>query len=719
MSPRQPGNTANKAKLPKEDNVDNGATYLIPDIKVLDLIRQKDQTYEIVTIKGFEIYIVEQWATERRYTTVITSYTGDSEHEIKAGKITLPSDSTKWSDKMAHYFKEIESYGGKPKVTEQGILFINNLSKFPSNLNLLPVFGGCVSDVWDSFKVSLNLRKLNCGGRSALLLCSPSDVSEDKFRQIYKTDPKVDIMYSVEELVKLVQICLVDFKLLDPSFVDGLFCNQTEESIQQWWDVYGLKYYRTNSPNDGKLGPTTVSAILGFVLSCTFRLDIAGSDFPKEPFNYFSFRVNVGRFQKQYNLKRTWYLDPHTVEKLFTVTNKKSEISTLKKVVKYTVHELPGRTRSIQSAQEVLTPDLEKAIKYFNCSARLEYLWFGKGNVNNITRFSYDVEHNTQSNPTSTFRSGVGKIKMLPKKLQDSNDYPSSLRRKRNHKANDDASCIKADQECSDEECVTDEGEECSNIDDLVSTNSTECSIQGKKAFDCKEVFQLMKRRLSFPYMSTEVGVNQIGYGNHAISLNPPVEISTLLKRNKSFSFIEDAVLTWEIENPTPKYVSTQLISIKKKLQENQKLNHMEEFRPYRTTIQQKSHHVKRLKHKISPVFHRFEVQKQEDERITAKMEDIKAIAARLEYEIRMLQNKVRDAKDCVDTFVIKVETLEKSIDTQLLECAHDDGEQGWYQRLTQNGGVRAFMKRIETMSFVKWMQSYQSGALHEVGSDK
>lgn len=686
-------------------------TYLIPDLKILEILCEKGQSYEVVSITGFEIYIVEQWATERKYSTVITAFTGDSDHEIKAGKITLPSDTSKRSDKMNHFFKEVEIHG-KRKITEEGVLFITNLAKFPSNLNLLPVVGGSILEVWDSFKVNLNLRKLNCGGRSALLLCSPSDVSEDKFRQIYKTHPKVDIIYSVEELVKLIQICLVDFKLLDPSFVDGLFCNQTEESISQWWSIYGQRYFGISNPKDGKLGPTTVSAILGFVLSCTFRLHIAGCDIPKEPFNYFSFRVNAGKFQKQYNLIRTWYLDPETVEKLFKVTNKKAvDISTLKKVVNYTVHDLPGRTSTIQLAQEVLTTDLEKAIKYFNCSARLQYLWNGKGNVNDIKRFDYTVKTSHEQNTTSTFRSGVGKIKNLPKKLQDE---PSARKKDKIFLA-ELSSPNQTDHELTDDETTTgDEYVSSPAVNRTLSLdeNSIEekVEIKTERNFDCCQVLKQTNRRLSYPYLVSDLGVNQLPYENHSIKLFRPIEKEILLKRNKSFSFVEDSILKFDIELPEPIYLSNKFFKIDKKLQLMGNLNHTKRFEPYRIKINQKYENVKRLKHQITPVFHRFELQKQEDERITTKIEDIKAIGARLEYEIRILQNKIRDTEDCVNSFVDKVQALETSINQELLSCSDQKNDQLWVQPLFAKGGVvRNLIEKMETMSFFKWLQTYHS----------
>lgn len=643
--PVQGSSTLNLQELQIQGGDENHeVTYLFPDIIALDSICDEGEaSYEIMTIRGFEIYIVEQWACERKYGTVITSFTGDTEHEIKVAKINLPLDTSKWSMKVVHFFEEISESGAKPKKTDDGFLFITNLSSFPSNLNLLPIPCGCVLDTWEYFKVNVNLRRMNCGGRSALLLCAPSDASGDKFRQIYKTHSKVDVMYAVKELVMLVQICLVDFKLLDPNFVDGLLCDKTAAKLQDWWRMFGSAYYGT-IPKDGVLGPTTVAAIIGFVLSCHFRLDIAGSDFPKEPFNYFSFRVNVGKFQKQYNLKRTWYLDPITVEKLFRVTTKISstDISKLKKVVKSTVQDISGKGSSIQYAPEVLTLDLDKLIKFFHCSARLNYLWNGKGDIRDIKGFDY---HERGIPGSSLKKSGVDKIKNL-RRLQDGNtperrtkDKPESI----NKTAGDSPSQL--------------------NLTDHLDERFEEQMLRAKNYTNDQEFHIELHRRSSIPFIRNEISVDQVEYENLNIVKVSPLTTNTTLQRSKSFSFVENSVNKWEFI-PSPYSLGSKVKTIKSKLHAHEQ--HTIEFNEaknrYTKAIEKSHNELAKVNQLTNPVNKAYELQVQADERSKMKMEDIKAVSARLEYELRVLSTRVRDTEDSVDQFVLKVEALDNSV---------------------------------------------------------
>jgi len=633
-------------------------TYLFPDIIALETIcdQGKDQ-YEIISITGFEIYIVEQWACERKYGTVITSFTGDREHEIKVGKMNLPLDTSKWSSKITHFFQEIAQSGAKPKKTDDGFLFITNLSSFPSNLNLLPISCGCVLDTWEYFKVNVNLRRMNCGGRSALLLCQPSDASGDKFRQIYKTHPKIDVMYSVKELVMLVQICLVDFKLLDPNFVDGLLCDKTISKIKEWWRLFGSAYYFT-TPKDGLLGPTTVSAILGFVLSCHFRLDIAGSDFPKEPFNYFSFRVNVGKFQKQYNLPRTWYLDPTTVDKLFRVTTKISntDISKLKKVVKSTVQDISGKGSSIQYAPEVLTLDLDKLIKYFHCSARLSYLWYGKGDVRQIKGFDY----HERGIPSSSLRSGVDKIRNLPRKLQDDNYMEIESRRIKDRQ-------LKYQKEIEDEQI-----QEQKKLEDYYKKQ-----MMKDKKFTTDEAFNHeLRRRSSFPFISREINIDQIEYENLSIDRISKKTTNEILKRSKSFSFVENSINNWNF-TPSPYTFGERLKILKSKIFTHQLSNSKFQLvkQQHFQNLEKSHNEILKLNQIMKPINRSYELQSQNDERAQMKMEDIQALSARLEYELRVLSTRVRDTEDSVDQFVLKVDSLDHSI-SESNACFNSDHSQ-------------------------------------------
>lgn len=684
----------------EESTSEETVTYLFPDFDLLHTIYSKDEC-NAVDITGFEIYIVEQWACDRKYSTVITAFTGDSEHRVRCGQVKLPKDRSKWTEKGRFLFKEIEDNGARLKETEKGYLFITNLSSVPSNLNLVPVPNGCVMDIWDCFKVNVNLKRMNCGGRSALFLCTPTDACEDKFRQVYKTHPKVDIMYSIRELVMLVQICLVDFKLLDPLFVDGLLCNRTEQKITEWWNLYGTVYYGIQ-PKDGLLGPVTVSAILGFVLSCHYRFDMASIDFPKEPFSYFSFRVIVGKFQKQYNLERTWYLDPITVDKLFKVTSKSSssDISKLKKVVKSRVHDISGKTSSDRIATDVLTTDLEKALKYFNCSPRLEFLWYGKGAPMDLKQFEYYERMQASIMSASALKTGVGKIRNLPRRLQ-TDDY--SLRRKIGDKTSEykssEGSTVSVDQLCQASK------EQHPKVCKVVIADDEVCKRE-------------LKRRSSFPYLRQEINIPQLEYKNHSVDLSSKISESIMLKRSKSCSFINDTLCKWET-TVSPIFVAHQLqklewhmLHLKREANEYlvEKAENKAKFERCNTKVNRVNQHGK-------PVMNRCEQQIQLDDRLHLKLSDIRATGARLEYELRLLGTRVRDAQDGVDNFEQKVVRFEKAMKNICLvkpessDNGRTNGESGeagsteyvWYYRFNMKR-VKYIWSMIEQFGPVQWV---------------
>ncbi|KAH3666678.1 hypothetical protein WICMUC_005495 [Wickerhamomyces mucosus] len=684
-------------KICDRSDEDEVITYLFPECAALKTICSSNcnHTARPLAIKGYEIYIVEQWACSRKLSTVITAFTGDSEHQIQVVQVQLPNDRDKWSEQFKHLFKEFEDYGAKPKETDEGILFVTNLSSFPSNLNLLLVPNGNAVEVWDYFKVSVNLRRLNCAGRSALILSVPSDASEDKFRQIYKTHPKIDIMYAVKELVTLVQISLVNFKLLDPFFVDGLLCDKTEKNIQIWWGLFGSVYYGTE-PKDGILGPSTLSAILGFVLSCNFRLDMAGSDFPKECFNYFNFRINVGKFQKQYNLQRTWYLDPITVNKLFKVTSKTStsDISKLKKVVKSRVQDISRRSNSEHNSIEVLTTDLEKCIKYFKVSARLEYLWYARGDVRDLKQFDYHHEKSFSYNtPNSTIRSGVGKIKIFPKKIQDEYIYSSPKRKNRKDDTNEEEYRQKQEQTpqqpLQKSNISTDESPHVNIASDISDVNSFCQAI--RRSTDADDFVKNLKRRNSFPYLQQEINIHQMDYRNHNISLNSTPAILKL-RRSQSFSLVEESILRWKTVT-----IPLKLVDLMKAIElsiehykssshkfKNSKMQNVKNLE----TCQSKLY---RLNLKLKPVLNNCQLQFQANDRINSKIHDVEQLGARLEYETRLLSTRVRDTQDSVNNFMKKLEILENFIEKSMI-C----NRKSWYDTFGYENVLEVW-QRIES----------------------
>ena len=204
------------------------------------------------------------------------------------------------------------------------LCFVTNLASLPSNLNLIPVPHDS-GDLEENFMINSNLKRLQCSGRSLFMTTSKiSDANEDKFRHMYKiNNVNIPIKFAIRELVNIIQISLFYFDLLDARFCDGLLCDKTEEAIMNWWNLIGLPHFNIKpNPKNGILPARTVAAILSLILSTKLRLlMIGGCDVPKDPFEFESFMISIGQFQKQYKIEKRRKLDLETLNKLFAATN--------------------------------------------------------------------------------------------------------------------------------------------------------------------------------------------------------------------------------------------------------------------------------------------------------------------------------------------------------------------------------------------------------------
>lgn len=163
-------------------------SFIFPDTRALftlDLASYMDLSYEEVTIHGFEIYIVEQWISERKISSIITSYTGNTQDSVSAIRVLLPKNPSIWPGKFKQYYDELLTFA-KPKLITHGQLFITNTSTFPSLLNIFHIECGDLRTVWQDFKINFDLKMLHCAGRSALLLSAPSMAAQEKFSQLFK-----------------------------------------------------------------------------------------------------------------------------------------------------------------------------------------------------------------------------------------------------------------------------------------------------------------------------------------------------------------------------------------------------------------------------------------------------------------------------------------------------------------------------------------------------
>ncbi|KAK4241811.1 hypothetical protein C8A03DRAFT_29977 [Achaetomium macrosporum] len=363
-------------------------------------------------LPGYELYLVEQWACSRQSPTlVIATYTGDPKHSVVVGVLEVPADNKDWSPMLRAYFKAIHQYHARPKETEVGELMVTNLSSFPSALTVIPVPEGDIRKHRQLFIVNENLKRLGCSGRSGLTLTEPTPATQAKFMQMYKTSDRIPFVQAVVELVKLCQLALFMFGMLEEVYIDGLLCDVTEKAINDWWIEIGSEYFNIE-PTDGILGPTTVAALLGTFLGARNRLSYYGAPVCKDAFDIESTKKGIGTFQKSARLERTRRLDRQTLLKLHSVTAKAAAGEGgwgVQKAVKSTVAEIGGKRgelvigmvggRDKANIGDIETLDLGKFIS-LAYGERPKWLWHGKPRRT--------LQHQEPEHPVSAFGKELG-----------------------------------------------------------------------------------------------------------------------------------------------------------------------------------------------------------------------------------------------------------------------------------------------------------------------
>ncbi|KAI0881198.1 uncharacterized protein GGS22DRAFT_172641 [Annulohypoxylon maeteangense] len=365
---------------------------IIPDPVALRYL-EEDPCVTVVerrqVVKGYELYLVEQWACSRQSPThVIVTYTGDEKHSVVVGILGLPSDEKAWSTRLRVYFRAIQKYHARPKETNLGELMVTNLSSFPSALTVISVPDGDIRTHRKEFLVNEDLKRLGCSGRSGMTLSEPTGAAKAKFTQLYKTADKVLFSDAVIELVKMCQVALSLFGKLDQVYIDGLLCDITETAIGNWWTEFGAEYYNIE-PADGILGPTTVAALLGLLMGARNRLSYFGAPVPKDVFDIDAIEKGISHFQKYQKLDRTRRLDRQTMHKLHSATAKAAagEGWGVQKAVKSTMTEIGGKRGEIVLGMvggrdkggigDIEGLDLDRFISLAS-GERAKWLWHGK-----------------------------------------------------------------------------------------------------------------------------------------------------------------------------------------------------------------------------------------------------------------------------------------------------------------------------------------------------
>ncbi|CAG8893066.1 unnamed protein product [Penicillium egyptiacum] len=340
-----------------------------------------------VTLQGYEIYVVEQWACSRVHPTfIISTYTGDPSHTVIVGVLSVPTNETTWSPRLRMYFDAMKQCHARRKETPLGTVMVTDLSSFPSALSLIPIPDGDIKKHREDFIVNENLKRLGCAGRAGLKLQPPSAATEAKFHQLYRTSERIPLYSAVMELVRQCQIALMVFDKLAPEYVDGLLCDVTEAAVSDWWTDIGTDLYNIE-PSDSSLGPTSVAALLGTLLGARNRLHAYGAPVGKDAFDFPNMKRGIAGFQKSQKMRRSRRLDRVTLDRLHRVTAKAANAEGWTDAVKSTMAELSGqggemvmgmvRGRDKGGIADIETLDLDTFVQCCN-GERAKWLWLGK-----------------------------------------------------------------------------------------------------------------------------------------------------------------------------------------------------------------------------------------------------------------------------------------------------------------------------------------------------
>jgi hypothetical protein len=369
--------------------------FVFPDPVAFRYLRE-DSAISMVEnrrdLAGYQLYVVEQWACSRTHPIfVIATYTGDPTHVIKVGVLRLPLNEASWSPRLSAYFGAVSDFHARRMQTPAGTILVTNLSSFPSALTVVHVPDGDIRKNREIFRCNEDLKRLGCSGRAGLALTTPTDATHAKFSQLFRVSDRIEFQQGVLELVRFCQLALVAFGKLQVEYADGLLCDVTERAVNDWWSDIGADIYGVE-PDDGILGPTTVSALLGLLMGARMRLHELDYQVPKDCLDLKGLEVGISQFQKSSKIDRSRKLDRVTLDRLHKASAK--AVSTdgwkVSRGLKSTVADLGGKGgemvvemvgRQKASISSIETTDLATFTKNVKGES-LKWLWLGKPRKN-------------------------------------------------------------------------------------------------------------------------------------------------------------------------------------------------------------------------------------------------------------------------------------------------------------------------------------------------
>lgn len=672
------------------------ASFIFPDFRALFNIgfnSYPNLNYKEVDINGFEIYIVEQWAAQRKISTLITSYTGNLQDTISAVEVVLPQDPEEWPSGLKKYHDELLKFSS-PKKTTRGTLFITNLSSFKFTLNLLHVECGNLKKIWKNFKTNYDLKTLHCGGRSAQLLKRTPSASIAKFAQLYKFPnsafaheitsdfqqallqndnrdyddlddiENITVNYCpVVEMTTLIQISLSYFALFEyRKERDGLLCNGTRQSLEKWWEIYGKRYLGIDKPkNETILGPTTVASLLSLILTCYFKLMVEDCMSAKDPFDEEEFYSGLYAFQKKYGLSknhRQTFLDEQTIDKLFEVSSKTSnkDIFKFKKVVKSTVQDMTGKGNFMHLSNEILTTDLDTLVKNIH-GGSLGMLWKGKSASRKETCMAWERK---------TFLSF--KFKRGDPSLQlDNNElfYGKSVTNEPLTTANEKGNDTKPTKRNS--------------IYDVANASASSLSISSMFCNYDKNRYA-STHNLNRTYRREYFRRNSIPFCNDGMhdtkKCSADFNEAEGLYRCNSYSEVQNAIETWKLPfDSSVVKLARDLLKIQGLLSVQRQLDEIRDGylgkdseRSYQDNLRFKKslNKLQEMCEKCKKGSNEFNWEysntQNKQQILENEKKEMKSLSSKLKYNVRILDRRVRDVETSVDHFDRKLEDVRKKL---------------------------------------------------------
>lgn len=696
-----------------------------------------------LTLDGYETYIVEQWACERKLNRCIISYTGNPDHHIKVYQIELAEDSELWPEVAQLYIEELHNLHLKPKDTDCGMVYVTNLLSFPSNLKLVPIpDGGDMAKSMDLFVANENMRRMGCSGRSVLSISTLPDLCCDKFRQIFRSSDAVSVQFAVRELVTMVQTCLYYCGFLKAYYVDGLLCNLTCNAIGRWWDDIGRRKYHTK-PNDGVLGPSTVAAIVGFIFGVRARFQSLNYKTPKDVFNARDFLVTIRQFQKHERLPRTALLDFETLRKLYTLSEKSNDLFGGFALVR-SMKEVSGRPRE-NSISDLETLELDQLVHHVS-GKRARYLWQGKGSApRDITGFSLDsqlggtfgdyFEHPKEPE----LRSVGGAGELPPISTIESGKSPRELQLSQSHSHSQDPQDQQQQHQQQQQQQQQEQQQQqqqhlmtptpntherrpkrrekirkyltkTSTTDDshghghrrhhlgvsdeefgssLNPLNSLEKTVSDRSKYYSSDAEQYSDNLEATPATTNDIMCPKSAADLTAASImrsHPATDSEHVrimacaqddsicqriecqdrkllfcrLRRTQSFSGVESVVLRWPFPVCETRVAQTYVSATRTRQRLVEEINRLDALASaYESRVDVMSEYLKTDRFVVKGMRQQLSHVVDKESGLKRTLQDVNLLAARLQYEARMLETKLPDVEESVDTFATRVTELE------------------------------------------------------------